>query len=107
MPILWAVDEIDMAYALIKENSPRSLTTANAKLVSEYIVDAAVVAGEIDPWMVARDGAELNFLKGAVGIASAPTADDTDDTGVTFSDFDQINEGVASVWGTLINAPAD
>ena len=40
MPILWAVDEIDMAYALIKENSPRSLTTANAKLVSEYIVDA-------------------------------------------------------------------
>ena len=29
-----------MGYSLIKENSPRSLTTANAKLVSEYIVDA-------------------------------------------------------------------
>ena len=30
-----------MAYSLIKENSPRSITTATAKLVSEYIVDAA------------------------------------------------------------------
>ena len=30
-----------MGYSLIKENSPRSITTATSKLVSEYIVDAA------------------------------------------------------------------
>ena len=67
-------------------------------------IDAAVVAETIDPWMVAIDGAELNFLKGAVGTAAAPTAVDTGETGVTFSAFARTNEGVASVWTTLINA---
>lgn len=67
-------------------------------------VEAAVAAKTIAAWTVAIDGAELVFTKGAVGTAEAPTAVDTGDTGCTFSAFARTNEGVASVWGVLINA---
>lgn len=79
-------------------------TAAQVATKIKAAVDAAVVAETIAAWTVAIDGAELNFLKAVVGTASAPTAVDTGDTGVTFSAFDRTNEGVASVWGPLINA---
>ena len=83
-------------------------TAAQVATKIKAAVEAAVVAETeaIAAWTVAIDGAELNFLKAVVGDCAAPIADDTGNTGVTFT-FDRTNEGAASVWGTLINAPAD
>jgi transcriptional antiterminator Rof (Rho-off) len=67
-------------------------------------VEAAITAETIAAWTVGLTDATLTFTKGVVGTASAPTAVDTDDTGVTFSAFARTNQGVASVWGALINA---
>ena len=79
-------------------------TAAQVAAKIKAAVDAAVVAETIAAWTAAIDGAELNFLKAVVGVCVAPTAVDTGETGVTFSAFARTNEGVASVWGTLINA---
>ena len=46
----------------------------------------------------------VTFTKDAVGAGAAPTAVDTDSTGVTFSAFSRTNQGVTSVWGACINA---
>lgn len=64
-------------------------------------VDAAVTAETIADWSVTLDGAKLTFVKAAVGACAAPTAADTDTTGVTFSTFARDNEGAATVWKTI------
>jgi hypothetical protein len=88
-------------------NSVTGIAEDTAEMVAAKIKDAieTAVTGEvIAAWTVEIDGAELTFTKGVVGIAAAPTAVDTNDTGVTFSAFARTNQGVASVWSAPINA---
>ncbi len=64
---------------------------------------AAAVAGKIRStaftgWTTGGSGAVCTFLKDAVGACSAPTAVDTDGTGVTFGSFTRTNQGVTTVW---------
>ena len=66
-------------------------------------VDAAITAETIGNWTVSVDGADILFIKDTVGACVAPTATDTDSTGVTFSVFARQNEGVAAVWASFIS----
>lgn len=68
-------------------------------LVAEKIRAATFSGWTVEP----GSDAILNFKKDAVGTCSAPTASGGT-TGVTFGSFVRTNEGVAAVWGDLINA---
>lgn len=69
-------------------------------------VDAAVTAGGMAAWTVTAVGAVLTFKKDATGACSDPEAS-AGDTGCEFGTFTRTNEGVNTVWGTLINAPLE
>ena len=66
-------------------------------------VDAEIDAETLDNWTDSEDGADILFIKDTVGACVAPTATDTDSTGVTFSAFARQNEGVATVWASFIS----
>lgn len=68
------------------------------------LVAEKIRAATFSGWTVEPGSDEiLNFKKDAVGTCSAPTASGGT-TGVTFGSFVRTNEGVAAVWGDLINA---
>jgi hypothetical protein len=89
----------DVVVAVLKDD-----TAAEVAAKIKEAVDAVVEAGTIDLWAVTCVDATLTFLKGAIGTASAPTAEDTGGTGCTFSAFARTNQGVDAVWAALINA---
>ena len=66
-------------------------------------VDAAIADETLENWTVSVDGADILFIRDTVGVCVAPTATDTDSTGVTFSAFARQNEGVAAVWASFIS----
>ena len=66
-------------------------------------VDAAIADETLDNWTVSVDGADILFVRDALGACDAPTATDTGNTGVTFSAFERQNEGVDTVWKSFIS----
>ena len=77
-------------------------TAAQVAVKIKAAVDAEIMAETIGNWTVSVDGADILFIKDTVGACAAPTATDTDLTGVTFSAFARDNEGVDTVWASFL-----